>query len=756
MLFDNSFFEDEVRDGFFVPAEIKQAWAAELEVLSEIDKICKKHHIQYFADWGTLLATVRHEGFIPWDDDLDIVMKRDDYNRFMEIANTELSEGFSAYNFRNHDDFWLFLGRVVGKPRICFEQEHLDRFHQFPYIAGVDIFVLDYVSRDEMAEKERDTLAMHTIAIADMIGEGRLDGLMREHELQKIEMECDIKISRGLSDVELKRSLYGMVELIFSRFTDEESDQLSQLFPHGLRNSNFRFPKECYKAAIELPYENTRIPVPIQYCKMLKERYGDYMKLVRNVGGHDYPFFESQKRQLQAVLDFNMPAYKFSQDQLNCDKDKTGYKNLLGDAFEELYKITNDLELQFDERRDIGETLSQMQQLVIDMGSLIENIKGEGTETVSRLEQLCEAIYQMSIGASGIDVKVYIDESKKSFEREIRCKKEAVFVVHKPEEWKYAQWYFERVKDIEKMAVYIIAVPYYYKKYDGTCYDAKYEQEKIKQVIRSINGTDENVVDYRQFDIALHHPDIIVIQNPCDEWNNTITLTKDYYSSTLQKLTDKLVYIQSFKVAEFTEENYREWHNMKYYCTMPGVVRADEVYVQSENMRRLYIEKLSDFAGEATRDNWESKVYNMEFYMKDNSQRDNLIQTIGEELSCRKKIAFYVQIGSIIEYGDQMIKKLESVIEVFVGKKNIVEIVWVCDKVHEMYLHNYNKKLAAAYMRIKERILRENIGECIYREENDVAKIVRMCDAYYGSEGSIGLEFILAKKPGMIMNVDIL
>ena len=131
-----------------------------------------------------------------------------------------------------------------------------------------------------------------------MIGEGRLEGLMREHELQKIEMECDIKISRELSDV----------ELIFCRFTDEESDQLSQLFPHGLRNPNFRFPKACYETAIELPYENTRIPVPIQYCKMLKNRYGNYMELVRIAGGHDYLFFESQKKQLQAVLDFDMPS----------------------------------------------------------------------------------------------------------------------------------------------------------------------------------------------------------------------------------------------------------------------------------------------------------------------------------------------------------------------------------------------------------------------------------------------------------------
>lgn len=756
MEFIQSFLEDEVRDGFFVPAEIKQAWAAELEVLSEIDKICKKHNIQYFADWGTLLATVRHEGFIPWDDDLDIVMKRDDYNRFMEIANTELPEGFSAYNFRNHDDFWLFLGRVVGKQRICFEQEHLDRFHQFPYIAGVDIFVLDYVSRDEVAEKERDTFAMYTIAIADMIGEGRLEGLMREHELQKIEMECDTKISRELSDIELRRSLYGVVERIFSKFTEEESDQLSQLFPHGLRNPNFRFPKECYEAAIELPYENTRIPAPIQYCKMLKKRYGNYMELVRDAGGHDYPFFESQKKQLQTVLDFDMPAYKFSQDQLNCIKDKNGYKNLLKDAFEELYQIANDLKLQLDKGRDIGEMLSQMQQLVIDMGSLIENIKGEGTETVRRLEQLCEAIYQMSIGTSGIDVKVYIDESKKTFSREILCRKEAVFVVYKPEEWKYVQWYFEWVKDIEKMDVYIIAVPYYYKKYDGTCYDGKYEIEKIKEVIRSVNGTDENVVDYEQFDIALHHPDIIVIQNPCDEWNNTITLPKDYYSSTLQKLTDKLVYIQSFKVAEFTEENYREWHNMKYYCTMPGVVRADEVYVQSENMRRLYIKKLTKFAKGTTKDIWKNKVCNVQVYIKGKHREEGSGLHIVEELSCRKKIAFYVQIGSIIEYGNQMVEKLKSVIEVFARRKDTVGIVWVCDKAHEVYLHNYDEKLATGYMEIKKRILCENIGKCIYRDKINTAKIVEKCDAYYGSEGCIGLEFMLANKPGIIMNVDIL
>lgn len=739
MKFDKSYFEDEVRDGFFVPAEIKQAWAAELEVLFEVDKVCKKYSIQYFADWGTLLAAVRHEGFIPWDDDLDIVMKRDDYNRFMRIAQTELPDGFSAYNFRNHDDFWLFLGRVVGKQRICFEQEHLDRFHQFPYIAGVDIFVLDYVSRDEEAERERDKLAMRTIALADMIGEGKINPAMKEQELQKLERECSIDITRGLPDVELRRELYGVVEHIFSRFTDDESDMLSQLFPFGMKETRFRFPKECYAQAIELPYENIRIPVPIQYCKMLKDKYGDYMKLVRNAGGHDYPFFEAQKKQLQAVLDFDIPEYKFSSEQFSCEKDKNGYKDILKEAFDELYR-----------QADISEQyFAQVQQLVIDMGTLIERVKGEGTKTVNRLEQLCEDIYQLSVGDGNIDIIADIKEAKGAFELEIQNNKETVFIVSKAEQWKYAQWYYLKNKAMQDVDIYIIVVPYYYKKYDGSCYDYKYELEEVRQIVKNINGTDENVIGYQQFDIALHHPETIVIQNPCDEWNNATTLQEEYYSRTLQKYTEKLVYIQSFEVEEFTADSYREWYNMKYYCTMPGVIRADEVYVQSENMREVYIEKLIDFSNVEYKEIWEEKVHKCNFLF------ENYI-TKNDKKDChRKKIAFYVQVGSVIQYGRKMIEKLKSVLGVLHNNKDKVELIWIFDRGHEANLKKNEEGLEKRYSDLKEIMEREGIGRCIYRDEMSVSEIVDMCDAYYGSESRLALDFWMKKKPVMIMKTDI-
>lgn len=190
MKISNSYLEDEVREGFFVPSIMKRAWAIELEILQEIDKLCQRHGISWFAEWGTLLGAVRHKGFIPWDDDIDIVMMRNDYEHFLRVSH-ELPEGYKVLNIRNHPDYWYFLAKVVAKPRICFEEEHLEKYYGFPYIVGIDVYVKDYMYAEKQKEEDRITLAKYILKVADSIDtpqmpyDSLLDHLKRKKEKER-------------------------------------------------------------------------------------------------------------------------------------------------------------------------------------------------------------------------------------------------------------------------------------------------------------------------------------------------------------------------------------------------------------------------------------------------------------------------------------------------------------------------------------------------------------------------------------------
>ena len=86
-----NFERKEIRCGWTVWPSTKRTWIVEMEMLAELDRICKKYDIKYFAEGGTLLGAVRHGGFIPWDDDVDIAMLREDYDKFCKVAPDEIS-----------------------------------------------------------------------------------------------------------------------------------------------------------------------------------------------------------------------------------------------------------------------------------------------------------------------------------------------------------------------------------------------------------------------------------------------------------------------------------------------------------------------------------------------------------------------------------------------------------------------------------------------------------------------------------------
>ena len=136
-----SFYKKEIRSDFLVDEKRKKVWAVELEMLERFDQVCKKHGLTYWAFYGTLLGAVRHQGFVPWDDDIDLVMFRDDYRRFQAVAPLEFKEPYfyqSAYTDRR---IWA-LSKIRDSRTTGIEFRHLRDFHQGIFI---DIFPLDSV-----------------------------------------------------------------------------------------------------------------------------------------------------------------------------------------------------------------------------------------------------------------------------------------------------------------------------------------------------------------------------------------------------------------------------------------------------------------------------------------------------------------------------------------------------------------------------------------------------------------------------------
>ena len=90
----DSFLDEEERCGYIVSKQMKEVWAVELDLLAELLRVCKKHGIKVFASGGTMLGAIRHKGFIPWDDDIDMMMFRSDYDKLCAIAAEEFVEPY--------------------------------------------------------------------------------------------------------------------------------------------------------------------------------------------------------------------------------------------------------------------------------------------------------------------------------------------------------------------------------------------------------------------------------------------------------------------------------------------------------------------------------------------------------------------------------------------------------------------------------------------------------------------------------------
>ncbi|MBR2772958.1 MAG: LicD family protein [Kiritimatiellae bacterium] len=127
---------------------LRPLWDELLKVYKVFAAICDKHHLRYYACGGTALGAVRHKGFIPWDDDVDMFMPRCDYARFVEIVQAELPEGFSWQSIENDPDYKLPFGKVWNNDKIMVNEVRRESNLLLEQGVYIDILPLDGIPKD--------------------------------------------------------------------------------------------------------------------------------------------------------------------------------------------------------------------------------------------------------------------------------------------------------------------------------------------------------------------------------------------------------------------------------------------------------------------------------------------------------------------------------------------------------------------------------------------------------------------------------
>ena len=269
---------DEIRDGFLVTTDRKKQWNHMLELLVLFDKICKKHGIRYYLAYGTLIGAARHRGFIPWDDDMDVLVPRPDYQRLMEIMPQELEYPLyytSMYNFPWFKTFCkvMDLSTTAGV---------INEYNEIG--AGgiwIDIFPLDFDRNPNITYSEDMELIFKTAEelIALML---RPDYLFKEIKEGKYQPVFPLQILEKLYNSPREVPFKLMEDFLLKHYDD--SDYCSYfVFEYRYTRfcGNIPLPKTYYGNGTGGEFEGLTFPCPDEIDKCLTTWYGDWRKPVR-------------------------------------------------------------------------------------------------------------------------------------------------------------------------------------------------------------------------------------------------------------------------------------------------------------------------------------------------------------------------------------------------------------------------------------------------------------------------------------------
>lgn len=228
-------------------------------IFVEFDRICRKHDIKYSMEGGTLLGAVKYKNFVPWDDDIDVIMIREEYDRFLEVAPNELSKQYFLQSYNNVRQFPLNYAKLCDNDTCIYDYDytHLTKMNHGIFI---DIFPIDNVIPSKLSKQ---------LHIVGMLTSAR---------------KTKLKINFGKVGL-LKKVIFGMLSILPMSFLCNQIDKCCSKYNkkktdyrYEVCNSNKKFsplPYEIYEELVELDFRDSKFYAIKEYDRFLQSRFGE-------------------------------------------------------------------------------------------------------------------------------------------------------------------------------------------------------------------------------------------------------------------------------------------------------------------------------------------------------------------------------------------------------------------------------------------------------------------------------------------------
>ena len=241
---------------------LKKLRKAEIEILDEIERVCKKHNIKYFLMFGTLLGAVRHQGFIPWDDDIDIGMTREDYDKFMQIAPKELNEKYHLDYINTNKNYYLPFMKVRNKETLFEEETSLK--YDGPKGIWVDIFPYDYIKKNKLSKLTKIKVKFIFL-------------LYETLAIRNLKAKTSSKLAQITTKLMSNKLNFKLIDLLIKE--KKKTENIVYYNFRGMKHVVIFNKKDIFPLTT-IDFEDKKYAVPKNYKTVLKKLYGkDYMQL---------------------------------------------------------------------------------------------------------------------------------------------------------------------------------------------------------------------------------------------------------------------------------------------------------------------------------------------------------------------------------------------------------------------------------------------------------------------------------------------